>query len=157
MRSERGCLSAWWTQTSAEVGCRDSLQPEGSQNSSLPWKGTCNIGNMELKDNGCWVVVFHYAWTYTGALCLGWSEAGDHKGRLGHHVPSVEHPQQLLWCGTLWGNECSMTLETSRGQNIFKHCVCVALTSQSNQRVAKSVIKGGTGHRTVQFVLVYLC
>lgn len=69
-----------------------------------------------------------------GALCLGWSEAGDHKGRLGHHVPSVEHPQQLLRCGTLWGNECSMTLETSRGQNIFKRRVCVALTSRRNRR-----------------------
>lgn len=118
----------------------DSLQPEGSQNSSPAWKSTCNIGNTELKDNGCSVVVFHYAWTYRGMLGLGWSEAGDHKGRLGHHVPSVEHPQQLLWCGTLWGNECSMTLETSRGQNIFKRCVCVALTSQCNQQGLQKVV-----------------
>lgn len=133
----------WWARSGGvcqpgggrlEMDFRDRIRPEGSQNSSLPWKGTCNISNMELKGNGCSVVVFHYAWTYTGALCLGWSKAGDHKGRLGHHVPSVEHPQQLLWREILWGNECSMTLETSRGQNIFKHCVCIALTSQRNQR-----------------------
>lgn len=33
-----------------------------------------------------------------------------------------------------------MTLETSRGQNIFKRCVCVALTSQRNQQGLRKVV-----------------
>lgn len=97
------------------------------QCSSLPaWK---HLYHQQCATQGQPPLVFPLC-VYCIPLCMRWKEVlfvlagvklGDHRGWLGHHVPSAEHPQQLLRRGTLPCNECSMTLQTFWGQNITKY------------------------------------
>lgn len=84
---------------SGKKGPQGNLKKEGAQpwsNLSTPhWSEKTPVAALMRTSRAAAVrsallAVFHYAWPYRGALCLGWSEAEDHRG-------VIRTPCTLCW------------------------------------------------------------